>query len=86
MLQSTSPKRLGKKEGSRWDAQISLGKENRIDFMGGLGTNEDGNKKDWVEGMERESTIEIIGRYSGWGRNLVQGKVPGIYKDPSLNS
>jgi hypothetical protein len=37
MLQSTDPRRLRNKEGSKGDAWISLGRRNRIDFVGGLG-------------------------------------------------
>ena len=46
MLQSTDPERLGNKKGSWRDAQISLGKGNRRDFMRVGG---DGNMSDQVE-------------------------------------
>ena len=36
MLQSTDPDRLSTKEGSRSNVWISLGRGNRIDYVGGL--------------------------------------------------
>lgn len=37
MLQSTGADRLWNKAGSRWDIRISIIRENRRDFVGGLG-------------------------------------------------
>ena len=54
MLQSTE--RLGNKERSWEDAQISLGKGNTRDFLSRLGEGRDGNIRDrigaWEEGRE----------------------------------
>lgn len=48
MQQFTEPERLSNKEDLRGDTRISLGKGNRIDFMGGLGAGEVGNRGDQV--------------------------------------
>lgn len=65
-------------------------RENRIDCAGGLGKGGDGNRRD--RGVEGESTrwrqlkVGKSGvKYLQFG-NLLQWKLPGIYKsDPSKN-
>lgn len=52
MLQSTAPERMGNKECTKRDTWISMGKGNRRDLLSRLGTNGDGNVRDWVGGQE----------------------------------
>ena len=59
MLQSTDPERLSYKEASKGNAWISISREGEIeiDFVGGLGTGGNGNRKGQVwgwGGMERD--------------------------------
>ena len=58
MLQSTDPERLSNKEGLRGDAKISQGRGNRINFEGGLGACEVGNRRNKMEGREEENNWE----------------------------
>lgn len=68
-LQSPDPEKLGKKESSRGDAWISLGKGNRLDFAGGLGVGGNRTERDQVVGMRcREKVWKEtvgVGRYLG---------------------
>jgi hypothetical protein len=94
MLQTTDPKKLSNKEGSRrggGTSYMALRRENIINIrcMGegtreGWGGGGDENQRDLVWGGQRErvlgETTEI-----GWGkgisgqaRNLMPGKLPGI--------
>lgn len=69
MLQSTDPRRLSNKEGSRVDTWISLGR-GRIEFIGGLGVGGDGNMKDRARmgGSKGESI-----RRDGWNWGILGG-------------
>lgn len=67
-LQSIYSMRLGKEDGTRGHTLISLGSENRVDFMNGLQMTEDGNKKNHMEqGDEmKEESMGRDGWNSGW--------------------
>lgn len=80
-MQSTDPGRLSNKEGSR-DAQISLGRRNRKDFVSDF-RGEDGNMSNQTGGIEGRVLKEMTGKGDIWGsdRNLTQGKLPRVFKD-----
>lgn len=65
MLQSTDPEMLSNKKGFKDDTRISLGRGNRITFVGGLGVGWNGNRRDQVEdrdgGREYEEMTGIEG-------------------------
>ena len=70
-LQSIDPERLSKEVGSRGHAWISLGRGNRIDFMGELGEVEYRRGRGQVLGKDRmEGEREGI-KMAGIGRQLI---------------
>lgn len=89
MLQSTDPKRLANKEGSRGDAKISLGREKRRDFMSGLNhlrrtfSWEDRlahgafmrSTTDWSRGAQPTVDAPTLGR---WFRAVEEGRKAGL--------
>ena len=66
---STDPERLINKEGSSGNAWISLGRRNRIEFVGGLGLDGDGNRivQAGLRVMEGESTGRDDWNWWGFG-------------------
>lgn len=83
MLHSTDPDRIGSKEGLWGDVWISLKRGNR-DSVNGLWVSGDGNMSNQIgRGMEERVLKETNrkGGISGSGTNLVQGNLPGTYKD-----
>lgn len=65
MLAPTVPERLSNKEGSKTDVWISLGRENKINFVGGpgwvgMGTVGIGSQGGW-EKENRERQLELKG-------------------------
>lgn len=70
-VQSIESERLGKEEGSRKYAGISLVKGKWIDFMGGLGAGEDKNEGyqvlgRWGGGEHAGKMSEFVGGILGW--------------------
>ena len=55
MLPSTDPERLSDKESWSRDSTVRLGRGNGIDFVGGLGPNQGGNRRDQAWAREESS-------------------------------
>ena len=66
MLQSTDPENLSDKEDLRGDTWISLGRENRINFVDGLGVEGDENGRYQVRGG-MEGDITEMDNWNCWG-------------------
>jgi hypothetical protein len=69
MLQSTDPERLSNTDSLKEETRIFLGRGNRLDFKGGQVTDEDGKRRDHVEGEGGreygECLLELVGGISG---------------------
>ena len=75
MLQSTDPERLDNKKSSCRDAQISLGREIRRDFVSELRADGDRIMSDHGQRGRVPKETPGSGSISGTGKNLAQGNI-----------